>query len=770
MNTDGVVWQCAGASALGSSHRIQGLVNQDAIRFEVGDDQAIVAVADGHGSAKCFRSQRGSRLAVDIAASLGVAADHWFDVEVAERPAIVRSQFIEPLVAAWHSAVRADAADDPFTDEELAARGLDRAAAESDPLLAYGTTLLVASTRGAELVLAQIGDGDLVVATNEGIRKPVPADERLAASATTSLSDPSAAALFRVSCGKVGPEATALVLLATDGYGNSFEDPHWADHVAGDLLGYIGDHGLAWIDDQLGDWLIDSAEIAGDDVTVALLCRAAPATPVAHPVRIVVSPTPTPDPTPMPTMLGSAPADPASEPASEAPAPIEAPPTPGPSISPPEPGRPSAAAPMRPSAPLAEPPAAHPGEHDARWTDAASSTPTAGPLPPATEPHAPGPVARMAPPAPQPPGRTRRGLAIGAGLAVVLALVAGGAVLRSGGGSEDPTAAVSATAPSTSATTAPSTTAPSTTVAAIDERIIAESTLDALGLEGRLIVDLAPLGTDKVLALLDDGTAVVLRRRPQGSAPAAIAVESNWPAPEATDPAAEPTAVGAGGTNRWAAKGTTLIGQSGEDDPASSSLPTPIEFLAVTGDGTAWVGTSNVDAITAVASPGAQAAEPTPIEGTLVALAAAGDQLWALVDAQKMPSGTGGSDSEPSTTGSTTVDVPPTSSTSTGTKPGANSGGESAPTAMERTLIRYQADGTTLLEQGRLTVSATGTDLAAGSEAVVLSSDGVTTIALQPGSVRTWSDVDDPRALAVAGDEWWVADQRGASIMIVNPS
>ncbi|MDQ3699739.1 MAG: protein phosphatase 2C domain-containing protein, partial [Chloroflexota bacterium] len=69
-------WRVVGTSVRGASHRRHGLPNQDALRWwpESGlGPPLVLAVADGHGSAKCFRSDVGSRLAVAAAVEVGAA-------------------------------------------------------------------------------------------------------------------------------------------------------------------------------------------------------------------------------------------------------------------------------------------------------------------------------------------------------------------------------------------------------------------------------------------------------------------------------------------------------------------------------------------------------------------------------------------------------------------------------------------------------------------------------------------------------------------------
>src|SRR5206468_5606178 len=68
----GIRWRVTGATRRGKSHIRAGLPNQDAIEYWVsaGGDTAVLAVADGHGSGLCFRSEAGSRLAVATAVEL----------------------------------------------------------------------------------------------------------------------------------------------------------------------------------------------------------------------------------------------------------------------------------------------------------------------------------------------------------------------------------------------------------------------------------------------------------------------------------------------------------------------------------------------------------------------------------------------------------------------------------------------------------------------------------------------------------------------------
>src|ERR687894_1561181 len=66
-------WRVIGETVPGASHLRAGIPNQDAL-LQVRESgrglPLVVSASDGHGSDKCFRSDRGSRFAVREAAQL----------------------------------------------------------------------------------------------------------------------------------------------------------------------------------------------------------------------------------------------------------------------------------------------------------------------------------------------------------------------------------------------------------------------------------------------------------------------------------------------------------------------------------------------------------------------------------------------------------------------------------------------------------------------------------------------------------------------------
>jgi len=272
------MWNVFGSSVRGASHKRKGLPNQDALAWSwAGRERLplVVALADGHGSAKSFRSEVGARCAVEIASSeLLSLASHPAD------RSMLSDVVPRRIVGEWQQLVQAHAASEPFTVEEreglLAAAGpAARREVEAEKAVAYGTTLLAAAVNDAHLFLVQLGDGDILFVSDAGeVSRPLPPDERLLGNFTTSLSSADPAGDFRTLCLPLGESAPVLVLLATDGYANSYADDAAFLQVGSDLLRLIRSEGPRWVEDQLAGWLEEvTGRGSGDDITSAVLLR-----------------------------------------------------------------------------------------------------------------------------------------------------------------------------------------------------------------------------------------------------------------------------------------------------------------------------------------------------------------------------------------------------------------------------------------------------------------------------------------------------------------
>jgi hypothetical protein len=280
-------WRVIGETVPGASHLRNGIPNQDAI-LHVRQSSArlpvIVSISDGHGSNKCFRSDRGSRFAVRTGADL---LDELINGRHAALPPTeiegrVRASLPAEFVRRWRAAVEADLKREPFREEEftrMIERDGERARrlVEANPYLAYGATSLSFLLMPTYALYLQLGDGEMITVSEQGeIARPLPEDARLLANETTSLCLEKAADDFRFAVHPhTAGDLPALILLTTDGYYNSFSTIAGFHQVGSDLLQMLRDEdGFDTVNRSVKGWLEEAtAAGSGDDCTLAIICR-----------------------------------------------------------------------------------------------------------------------------------------------------------------------------------------------------------------------------------------------------------------------------------------------------------------------------------------------------------------------------------------------------------------------------------------------------------------------------------------------------------------
>ena len=151
-----------------------------------------------------------------------------------------------------------------------------------DATIAYGSTLLLAMVLHGWLILAQIGDGDVVGVRADG-RAVEPVRPTLS---STAWSRPACAGPIRVPTSGSRPwtprrTRSLAVLLATDGYGNAQVVDKWPSAFSEDLAWMLRDRDVNWLASQLPSWAARCASSDGsaDDTTVALLISPTPGRP-----------------------------------------------------------------------------------------------------------------------------------------------------------------------------------------------------------------------------------------------------------------------------------------------------------------------------------------------------------------------------------------------------------------------------------------------------------------------------------------------------------
>ncbi len=277
-------WRVIGKSVRGFSHRRHDLPNQDSIGWRLADTTrpgVVLAVSDGHGSPRSFRSDRGAAIAVFIALQVmqGLLDMYVSGADLTSTEGRLVERVPQDLVRSWAEAVTADMQAMPLTDDELnalAGKYGDQAAesVKQHPLIAYGATVIAVAATDAFVAYLQLGDGDIVAVHSGGDAvRPLPAEDRLYANETTSLCLPEAWRDVRCKLQPIHHSPPALILLSTDGYSNSFRDDAGFMKVGPDLLRVVRSEGLEYLDHRLEEWLTTTSERgSGDDITLGVVC------------------------------------------------------------------------------------------------------------------------------------------------------------------------------------------------------------------------------------------------------------------------------------------------------------------------------------------------------------------------------------------------------------------------------------------------------------------------------------------------------------------
>jgi hypothetical protein len=236
-------------------------------RHIAGGAAVLLAVADGHGSKAHYRSDLGSRWAVEAFATCAGALaedvvrrggdeDHWPAVLAAARG------LPQQIVHRWRDQVALHECNSP-------AGGDWRAVLSAGPdLIPYGSTLVGAVVVGRLLLCWQLGDGDIVLVDESGeplvplYEGPELGDE------ADSLCQPEAWRQMRIHWQRLPTGRHTAVLISTDGLSKSFTDHKGFVSFAEGLRDRALDQGLGAVQGQLENWLSHAASYSGDDSTL----------------------------------------------------------------------------------------------------------------------------------------------------------------------------------------------------------------------------------------------------------------------------------------------------------------------------------------------------------------------------------------------------------------------------------------------------------------------------------------------------------------------
>lgn len=279
------------ASVAGKKYLERGLPCQDSSAFLEFDKVQAIAVADGHGGKDYFRSDIGSRLAIETAfKQIKIFCSELTADERFSENGIKNFEF--SLWEDWRKAVKADwderlatiseearwqEVSDKYkarytsTDEETLAQYIP---------VAYGTTLICAVSIGSQVLIVQIGDGSCVVLQRNGECKiPVPPDAENFANVTTSLCDTDAYKKFRhvvLDCAEDSLLAPLAIFLSTDGLDDCYpicDNERWLCKLYRDaILDSMISDGFAATCEELRTELLPYMTEHGSNDDISLAC------------------------------------------------------------------------------------------------------------------------------------------------------------------------------------------------------------------------------------------------------------------------------------------------------------------------------------------------------------------------------------------------------------------------------------------------------------------------------------------------------------------
>ncbi len=286
-------------SIIGSSHIRNNTICQDSSGMIDEKNYSAIAVSDGHGSSKHFRSKIGSQLAVSVALEMmqSFVVDknkelfstykfNWKKKKELKKNGLIflkmmsateiEQQLIQlekSLVFKWRQLVERHYNQNPFTNEETANLSPDEIKQVEDNVeVAYGATVLCACFAENITFGLQLGDGDIIAIESDNKelkgKSVVEEDSKLAFGRTTSLCNSNAHKHFRHF---VLQDKLNGMLLSTDGVANSYKDGEsYVASIEGLMKEYVDNQSS--FEKEIGEFLAELTKVgSGDDVSIAIV-------------------------------------------------------------------------------------------------------------------------------------------------------------------------------------------------------------------------------------------------------------------------------------------------------------------------------------------------------------------------------------------------------------------------------------------------------------------------------------------------------------------
>lgn len=273
-----VNWTNCYESIIGKSHIKAKTKNQDSVLSKVISENIMVsAIADGHGSKKCFRSDLGAKFAVESAVEV---------IESIKQELIINDNklntkalgkfYTKKIISLWKEKIKNHIDNNPIDFKnitDITKSGIK--SLEKNNTIVYGSTLLIVLLIHDYIICYQLGDGDIMLVSKaKKVSKPIKRDERHIANETSSLCVTNPENEFRIKMFRDLNHYLKMIILSTDGYSNSFSSDKDFLKVGYDLIDMLDSDGIEIIEENLKAWIDDTSfNGSGDDTSVSIITR-----------------------------------------------------------------------------------------------------------------------------------------------------------------------------------------------------------------------------------------------------------------------------------------------------------------------------------------------------------------------------------------------------------------------------------------------------------------------------------------------------------------
>ena len=221
-------YSCNCLTFRGMSHIDNDRPCQDSSGVLRTEKYSIIAVADGHGNQVHFRSNAGSKIAIEtvfhVFHSILSVEEKW--KEFKEHGPDILHEVKKSIASEWITRIRNHSSGNPLSSEEKKITGVEtQSYARGFRITDYGTTLISCIMSDDFVVGIQIGDGLLMTLDeSKGLCPVFGGINEFHGNMTESLCDEGAADEIMVKYLDRGNNFPKALMICTDGYQNAFDD------------------------------------------------------------------------------------------------------------------------------------------------------------------------------------------------------------------------------------------------------------------------------------------------------------------------------------------------------------------------------------------------------------------------------------------------------------------------------------------------------------------------------------------------------------------